>query len=328
MRRATRFLLGLLIIASPSVAMAVDGVIEINETCATASGCLPGDVGGYPVVIASSGSYVLTSDLTPQTSVDAILITASNVTIDMNGFGISFPAALGGSGDGIEASGAATIFDGRIVNAPDAGIFGGNGMRIERTSIVAAGGICIRTAGGAVIRNNQVSNCGGDGINTFDGAEIVDNVIFAAGRSGSGNGIETRDHSLIRGNQSRANATNGIFVGYFQNPSDEFPIQGVGAHIAGNNVSDNDASGIDAGLQSLVINNTVVSNGQSGILVGAGSSVRSNVARGNSTGLSVGLDSTYRENTVTANSFDQVVGGVNRGDNYCAGTGTTSAFCP
>ena len=37
--------------------------------------------------------------------------------------------------------------------------------------------------------------------------------------------------------------------------------------------------------------------------------------------------SAYRENVITLNSSGTVNGGVNRGDNYCAGPGNIS-FCP
>ena len=47
----------------------------------------------------------------------------------------------------------------------------------------------------------------------------------------------------------------------------------------------------------------------------------------NGVGLDLSINSAYRENVVIDNG-DAVLGGVNRGDNYCSGTGASSSFCP
>ena len=39
-------------------AIASDGVLEINQTCAVQTGCFSGDVAGFPVTISTSGSYL------------------------------------------------------------------------------------------------------------------------------------------------------------------------------------------------------------------------------------------------------------------------------
>jgi len=45
-------------------------------------------------------------------------------------------------------------------------------------------------------------------------------------------------------------------------------------------------------------------------------------------GLSLGPDTTYRENTITDNVTGAVAGGVNLGDNYCAGPNVVLSTCP
>ena len=70
-------------------AYAVDGVLEINQVCATTNGCFPSDPGGFPVAIANPGSYRLTGNLqVPDASTSAITITAEDVTLDLNGFAL------------------------------------------------------------------------------------------------------------------------------------------------------------------------------------------------------------------------------------------------
>ena len=58
----------LLFLTLTAPALASDGVIEINQTCAVQTGCIDnsggiGDTPGFPVTIEIPGSYVLTSNL-------------------------------------------------------------------------------------------------------------------------------------------------------------------------------------------------------------------------------------------------------------------------
>ena len=40
---------------------ATDGAVELNQTCAVQTGCLADDAAGFPVTIATPGSYRLTA---------------------------------------------------------------------------------------------------------------------------------------------------------------------------------------------------------------------------------------------------------------------------
>ena len=99
-------------------ALASDGVLEINQTCAVQTGCFVGDPAGLPVTITSPGSYRLTSNLDVSVaaippSTTAIQIAANDVSIDLAGFMISgatlcetFGTCTNtGSGNGIEPTG-------------------------------------------------------------------------------------------------------------------------------------------------------------------------------------------------------------------------------
>src|SRR6266446_3470936 len=77
---------------------AVDGVVLIDQNRALAGGVTPGDTPGFPVTISLAGSYRLSGNLTvPNANTTAILITADNVTIDLNGFSIIGPTVCSGS---------------------------------------------------------------------------------------------------------------------------------------------------------------------------------------------------------------------------------------
>lgn len=70
----------------PLMAMAVDGVVLIDQNKALAGGATPGDTAGYPITITQPGSYRLAGNLTVPSGMDGIVITVPNVTIDLNGF--------------------------------------------------------------------------------------------------------------------------------------------------------------------------------------------------------------------------------------------------
>src|SRR5262245_44146183 len=69
---------------APFSALAVDGVVLINQATVTAAG-------GFPHTISQPGSYKLSGNLAVPAGVNGIYISASNVTLDLNGFTISGP---------------------------------------------------------------------------------------------------------------------------------------------------------------------------------------------------------------------------------------------
>lgn len=74
----------LLLLTAPSV-FATDGQILINESTVSTAG-------GYPYRITQPGSYKLSGNLTATPNTPAILLTSSNVSIDLNGFTINCSA--------------------------------------------------------------------------------------------------------------------------------------------------------------------------------------------------------------------------------------------
>jgi len=89
-------LMGQLVLAFS--AHAVDGVLEINQTCAVNTGCFSGDTAGFPVTIDGSAgrSYRLTGDLVlPNGNTHGVRITTQDVGIDLNAFAIIGTACVG-----------------------------------------------------------------------------------------------------------------------------------------------------------------------------------------------------------------------------------------
>ena len=89
-----QILVVLLFVAFAGPAIAVDGVIEINQAAALAGSVTGGpvfnDQPGFPVSLLSPGSYRLTGNLyVPDTNTTAIEVIVDDITIDLNGFVIT-----------------------------------------------------------------------------------------------------------------------------------------------------------------------------------------------------------------------------------------------
>ena len=147
---------------------------------------LPGcSKGGFPITICAPGSYRLGINLHVDQATTAILITASNVTLDLGGFAILGPNRC--------------AFN--------------SGPITTTCTYQQAGGVGIAGQGGNIeVLNGQVSGMGSDGIaltpaqNVVDDASSVENVKV----SESGNNGITLVSGLVRGCTVSNNAAMGI----------------------------------------------------------------------------------------------------------------------
>jgi hypothetical protein len=198
MRKITLVLVTVLLCALS--AAATDGVVEINHTCATNTGCFPGDSAGYPVRIDGSAghSYTLTSDLAvTDVNTEVITVVAENVSIDLNGFEILGPVTCTGAGATLSCSG----FGG------GSGVGGGlRGMNVHNGSIKGVGRFGVHLGRHGEARNLRVKWSGIKGIVAGDGSTVSDNVVAL----NADNGIEAGDRSLVTGNTSTENGGDGI----------------------------------------------------------------------------------------------------------------------
>lgn len=135
-----------------------------------------------PVKITKSGSYILQSNLkVTDPTVDAILVTANDVTIDLNGFAIEGPP-MGPTSDGsaIESLGATNVVvrNGHIRGFWEADAacihLTGNGSRVEDVHVNACGGIAIYVEG--VVTRCEVTDSG-SGIGVGPGSIVADNHL-------------------------------------------------------------------------------------------------------------------------------------------------------
>jgi len=321
----------LLFLAFAGPALAVDGVLEINQTCATQTGCFSGDNPGYPVTIDGTAgrSYRLTGDLiVPNQNTDGIVISTLDIGIDLNNFTIIRFSCEGNTTKCVPESG----IGGGVIST----VTLNRGISVKNGSIVGMGTYGVFLGQQAEVSGLRVRWNRLDGIRTSLTSIVTGNTVDGNGRDG----IRVGSGSTVSGNNSTFNGSDGISATFSCTVSGnavysngDAGIRAMNAStISGNTVRNSGGDGILASESSTVSGNTVVGSDGDGITADNGSSVSGNTVRGNGGyGLnltSVSSVSAYRENVITANTTGTVLAGANRGDNYCDGPGTISSLCP
>ena len=324
-------LLALLTITAAGEALASDGVIELNQTCATQTGCFPGDGAGYPITIYDASgprSFRLTSDLVlASASETAIFVNVADASIDLAGFQITREDCLGSTTSCLVQGSSG----GGIVHL---GGFGNDGLSVANGSIVGMGGYGIRAFDQADVRNVRARWNSLAGIYTGDGSTVEGCEV----RENGARGIEAGTGSTVQGNTAHGNQGDGIYVAYggvaernsaYFNQGDGIET-GAQMTIRGISAAANGDDGIKAGQASTVVENTTGSNGSDGIEATSGlHRIHGNTATFNgSYGLRLTSSDGYSDNRLGSNGTGGVNAGVNLGGNYCSGVGVAGASCP
>ena len=219
----------LVLLLTAFAVQAGDGVLEINQTCASETGCFAGDTAGFPVTIDGSAgkSYRLSSDLVIATDVNGIEISSSYVTLDLGGFEIAGPGSCtgtsttlscGGLGSGVGVVGFNVLYGVTVRN----GII--RNMRLDGIGVGGTGSLGIRLEGITARHNARIGISGQDGvlahhcISVENGARGFDldagSVIESSIAIGNfGHGVEIDDvGGVVSGTTSRSNGGRGFNV--------------------------------------------------------------------------------------------------------------------
>jgi hypothetical protein len=162
-------------------AHAVDGVVEINQSCATNGGCFSGDATGFPITIDGTAgtSYRLTSDIVvPDKDTTAISVERSSISIDLNGFEIVRAAcaasqvncvAVSGTGSGILVNPLVTrrgcsVSNGTVTGMGQFGILLGEQGQIRNVRSRWNGLTGLGADAGSILEGNSAYGNGGTGI--------------------------------------------------------------------------------------------------------------------------------------------------------------------
>src|SRR5262245_8298327 len=184
-------------------AFASDGVLDISQACATAlTGCFSGDTAGFPVTITRTGSYRLTGNLViADPNVGAIVISTSNVTIDLGGFEISGPVTFT-PGVGCSASGGGS-------GIATVGVIENVVVKDGRVRGMGYGGVAISPSFGSRIERVVAEHNCGTGLVVGSTGQIIDSQA----RLNGDDGIWVGNSSRLRDSISDRNAFRGIVVG-------------------------------------------------------------------------------------------------------------------
>jgi hypothetical protein len=180
-------------------AFAVDGTILIDQARALAGNVTPGDGPGLPVTISRPGSYRLSSNLDVPANAAGIVVFASGVTIDLNGFQIKGSGA--GTGiSALQARQAIVVRNGTVTNF-EKGI-DIKGMGNEVRDVIAFGNsvVGVEIGAGATVAGNRAFG-NGAGISAETGSVLSDNSV----QFNTSFGLRAKSGSVIRGNSATFN---------------------------------------------------------------------------------------------------------------------------
>lgn len=270
-------------------------------------------ISSLPFTINTPGSYYLTGNLTGTAGQNGIVVTAEDVTIDLNGFRLSGPGE-----NGIVGTARTTVRNGGVNGWSQTGVFAAGGALIENVHASNNANRGIAVAGASIVRSCTVLSSGtvaaGRGISAGSGTLISNCVV--SGTSGSGaaairtdNGCKVID-CLVRDNDATGGF--GIFVGSgcavircevsinvgtaagISIANDGKVLDSV---VANNGGADN--HGITANSRVLISGCTSTANGGDGIRVSARCVVSNNMVGDN---LGDGIDVIDRQNRIEGNN--------------------------
>lgn len=319
---------GALVLSTAGGAQAVDGVLEINQTCAVSTGCFPGDEPGVPVTLtaAAGHSFRLTSDLTIDSGGDAIQVAIDDARIDLNGFTIrgtsscdGQPAPCDPPGEGAGVSVTSTSLRGVVVSNGSVVGMGGDGIRLGIGATVSGvksrrnGRRGVFVGGHAHVDDCDASDNSDSGVETGGWSRISATIAANNGR----HGFELNAGTSARGVTATSNAVAGIWSsgrGLISDSTAErngsTGIRAVGFYpgtqVRNNVVYFNEGSGIVVDDGGTISNNQVLRNGGDGVIAGDSSTIDGNAvfengADADDDGIQCSLGCVIRGNAVRDN---------------------------
>ena len=223
---------------APLAAWAGDGRLEISQQL-------------IPYTVTNSGSYVVTENLAGSVGSNGIIIAASDVTLDLNGFIVR----------GVPSSLSGIAVTGNRLN-----------VIIKNGAVRSWGvnGISAQTASNSVAQDIQSSNNGQDGIVMGSGASVLGCNSINNGRDG----ITLQASSLAAGINVRANGRYGITATEFclldgvisrENNSTGIKVGQV-CNVIQSSLRANRGAGIEIGVGGLVSDCSVLENASNGVV--------------------------------------------------------------
>jgi hypothetical protein len=243
-----------------------------------------------PYTVGSSGSYYITSHLVGQVDMDGITISASNVSIDLNGY--TLLSGGGTIGSGIYVSTAVenlNIYNGNIQDWGDEGIDALN----ARNSIFQNLRLFSNQQDGLYVGDDNVITLCQSAFNGLDGIDCGKGCTLnhCSTSSNGDDGIETDEGTIIHSCASHQNSDDGI-------------NSGISNTLTNNVSSQNGDRGFNINNGSTVSHNSASSNGTHGFNLAAACHVQGNTSRENTGHGFTSLQETFlKENVADGNDL-------------------------
>ena len=248
---------------------------------------IPGGAQATTFVISTSGSYYLAGDRIMTADVNAITVSAPDVTIDLNGCTVSFSGGAAANGIEIPAVSNVEIRNGSINDVPRDAIkaLGGSGLRIIDVRVTTAGKNGVySTAAMTSVDRSDISLCGNIGVYVLSApsAKVTNSRVFKCNqgfvlalvpngeisnchaRENQQSGIWTNDSGCLisnnvvsQNNLSKLVNEGGIIITWGQST------------VRGNVVTGNHSKGIVANFSSVIEGNSISGTDSAGQVVGA-----------------------------------------------------------
>lgn len=251
---------GPLVPAAGPVNSTMKTLAEVEPRTAINATNTPGDAASV-FRITQSGSYYLTGNVSVPVGKSGIVVAASNVTLDLNGFTIEGQA---GSLSGVFSSGerGVRVRNGTVVGMPQSGVrmsmadAGAEAYEVTNVTVRGSGGSGIEITDG-LVRACQVTACGTVGvwITTDTSSMVEETSVTACGNTGI-----LMQEGIVRGCVVKGTPT--------------------GVSLASGTVKDCTAIGNNIGVvlgRGQVVDCSALGNVSTGILVNGGGTVRGNV---------------------------------------------------
>lgn len=202
-----------------------NGILVFNQADAVAGNVTPGDAPGFPVTISVSGSYRLGSNILVATAVNAVDVSAPEVSIDLAGFRI---AGSGVGRNGITSfQRALTVRNGSV-----------RGFTLDG----------VRTIGGTLlVEDMRIMANGRAGVNE-DSPATADSIVRRNIITANNFGVLCKKQCFIEANLVSNNDNVGV------------SIEAGGGAILGNTISLNGTYGVNAHASTGLGNNTIIGN--------------------------------------------------------------------
>lgn len=321
------------------VAQTYKTLTEVEPRTAVSATNTPGDADSI-FKISVPGSYYLAGNIFGEAGKHGVEITATGVTLDLNGFDLRGVPAMGAfDGVSVTATGLKNI---AVVNGSvrdwgdegvDIGTSGAINCRVADLLVTGNAGSGISTASGSTVSNCSAYSNTANGINVSFGCIVTTCTAYL----NTGHGISTSSGSTVSSCTVYANGGIGISVS-------------SGCSVADCSATTNTGNGIGTGTECTVSNSAAESNGGIGInadngcqvtqCIASGSTmdgirvagdclVRGNFSYGNFAGDGAGIHATATDNRIEGNTcndndrgIDVDVAGNMIIKNTCAGNST------